>query len=382
MAWTDTPLSELAIFTSGGTPRKSVQDYWDGDIPWISASSMGQIRITDSDRRVTRLGVANGTRIARAGTTLILVRGMSLLEEIRVGSPVRDVAFNQDVKALTALPTIDPQFLTYALLAKRPELLSMVHLAGHGTGVLSTDRLKALRIRHPGIREQRRIAGVLGAFDDLIDTNTRLAARVESLAVAMMDGASGSVPLADVAEPVKSSQFRPAGTVEHYSLPAFDAGGLPELIDGSAIKSGKQRVTVPAVLVSRLNPQTPRVWMAYPSKEAAASTEFVVLAGKADVAVEEVWAACATDTFSSEMRSRVTGTTGSHQRVDKAAIPTIEVSDPRSLRSVDREAVVCLVQEGQASRDEAARLVRTRDELLPLLMSGRVTVDEAWEALS
>ncbi|MDX5318424.1 MAG: hypothetical protein LPK38_03590, partial [Actinomycetes bacterium] len=78
---------------------------------------------------------------------------------------------------------------------------------------------------------------------------------------------------------------------------------------------------------------------------------------------------------------RVTGTTGSHQRVDKSAIPTIEVPDPRSLRSADREAVVSLVQDGHASRREAARLADVRDELLPLLMSGRVSVDEAWEAV-
>ena len=240
---------------------------------------------------------------------------------------------------------------------------------------------REIPIPDSSLEEQRRIAGVLGAFDDLIDTNTQLAERTQSLAAALLDRAAALVPLSDVAEPVKSSLFRPVGVVEHYSLPAFDAGGLPEMIDGSAIKSGKQRVTRPAVLVSRLNPQTPRVWMAYPYREAAASTEFLVLAGRVDVAVEEVWATCSTDSFAAEMRSRVTGTTGSHQRVDKSAIPTIEVPDPRSLRSADREAVVSLVQDGHASRREAARLADVRDELLPLLMSGRVSVDEAWEAV-
>lgn len=382
MNWHEAQLSQLAIFTSGGTPRKSVPEFWEGEIPWISASSMGHIRLEESDRKVTKLGVENGTRIAPAGSTLILVRGMSLLEEIRIGYAARDVAFNQDVKALVARPAIDSSFLTYSLLAWRPQLLSMVHQAGHGTGVLSTDRLKSLKIPYPEMDEQRRIAGVLGAFDDLIDANTHLASRAQLLAVALLEASTERAPLSDVAAPVKPALFRPSGVVEHYSLPAFDAGGRPEIVDGGEIKSGKQRLVAPSVLVSRLNPQTPRVWMTYPTGDAAASTEFAILVGEDDVAAEEIWAACSSQTFASDMRSRVTGTTGSHQRVDKAAIPTIEVPDPRSLSTPQRQAVVSLAQQADASLAEVADLAQVRDELLPLLMSGRITVDEAWVAVS
>jgi type I restriction enzyme S subunit len=172
--WDKVQLDDVVSFLSGGTPKKAEDSFWGGDIPWISGATLTDRRLDSSDRRLTLVGVENGSRIAPAGATLILVRGMSLLKEIRIGQAIRDLAFNQDVKALVPAPRVDAWFLTYALLARRPELLRMVHQAGHGTGVLATDLLRSLSITLPPLEEQRRIAGVLGALDDLIDTDRDL----------------------------------------------------------------------------------------------------------------------------------------------------------------------------------------------------------------
>ncbi|MDR1078654.1 MAG: restriction endonuclease subunit S, partial [Propionibacteriaceae bacterium] len=142
--WTATTLNDIAVFSSGGTPSKANADFWNGDIPWISAESLKTIRLCKSDRNVTRAAINHGTKIAPKGSVLVLVRGMSLHQEIRVGWAQRGLAFNQDVKALAARPGVDPSFLFYTLDGCRAELLGLVHAAGHGTGVLATDQLKAL----------------------------------------------------------------------------------------------------------------------------------------------------------------------------------------------------------------------------------------------
>ena len=81
------------------------------------------------------------------------------------------MAFNQDVKALVPKrEVVDPEFLTYLLLARVDELLGMVHRAGHGTGVLDTDQLQGLEIALPPLDAQRRIVSVLGRVDDLVHT--------------------------------------------------------------------------------------------------------------------------------------------------------------------------------------------------------------------
>ncbi len=228
----------------------------------------------------------------------------------------------------------------------------------------------------PSLDEQRRIAGVLGALDDLIDTNQSLASKAGDLAVALAGTASGQVPLSTLSQLANTQQFRPHGLIDHYSIPIFDELRLPERIDGLAVKSGKLRITEPSVLVSRLNPQTPRVWMAYTGDvPAATSTEFVVLHANVRATVEEVWALCACDDFAAQMQSRVTGTTGSHQRVDKAAIPTLLVADLATVDPAARTAIVALVQEAQASLLAARDATATRDALLPLLLSRLVQVN-------
>lgn len=208
--WTVSRLGEIATWYSGGTPSKSVQEYWGGDIPWISGASLKTGRLSDSDRRVTPKAIGNGTRLAATGSTLILVRGMSLLQAIRIGRAMRPLAFNQDVKALAPnRELVDEEFLTYALMAKSSELLQMVHRAGHGTGVLDTDQLKALEILLPSLDVQRRIASVLGSLDDLIETNRTLSAQLGQLWRTVLDreGAESHAPLSALAQFVNGKNF-------------------------------------------------------------------------------------------------------------------------------------------------------------------------------
>ena len=63
---------------SRGTPSKSNAAFWNGDIPWLSAKDMKTPRILDTEDHVTSERAENGTRLVEAGTTLILVRGMTL----------------------------------------------------------------------------------------------------------------------------------------------------------------------------------------------------------------------------------------------------------------------------------------------------------------
>lgn len=148
-AWRSITLKEAARWSSGGTPKTSVPEYWGGDIPWISAASLKSPWIYDSDRAVTSLGSKNGTRIVSQDTIIFIVRGMSLTTEFRIGLTQREVAFGQDCKALVAAPGIDPVTLFLAIRSRSRDILEMVDLAGHGTGRLVTDRLAALSVQLP-----------------------------------------------------------------------------------------------------------------------------------------------------------------------------------------------------------------------------------------
>jgi hypothetical protein len=51
------------------------------------------------------------------------------------------------------------------------------------------------------------------------------------------------------------------------------------------------------------------------------------------------------------------------------------------MSQAERDAIVALVRDADESRVEAEEMVCVRDQLLPQLMSGRIVVDEAWEAV-
>jgi type I restriction enzyme S subunit len=170
---------------SGGTPSTERADYWDGSIPWVSAKDMKRFRLEDTEDHVSERGAANGTRMVPAGTVFLLARGMTLLNDVPICVATRPMTFNQDVKALRPNPVVRGEFLPYLLLANKPRLLSMVDLAGHGTGRINTDELNALEIVLPNPDEQQAIAHILGTLDDKIDLNRRMSETLEAMARAL-----------------------------------------------------------------------------------------------------------------------------------------------------------------------------------------------------
>lgn len=154
-------MADCGRWVSGGTPSTSDESYWGGDIPWISASSLKSPWIDSSDRRVTRLGAMNGTRLVPSGTIIFVVRGMSLISEFRIGLTQREVAFGQDCKALLSIPGIDAAVLFAAIKSRTTDILGLVDNAGHGTGRLGTDLLSKVILNLPGAEFSDAAAAVL-----------------------------------------------------------------------------------------------------------------------------------------------------------------------------------------------------------------------------
>ena len=185
LGWRETTLGHVVEFLSGGTPSRAQAAYWNGLVPWVSAKDMKRFRLRDTEDHVTAEGVANGTKLVPTGTVLLLVRGMTLLNELPVCITERPMMFNQDVKALRPLPGLDPDFLPYLVLGNKNRLLNLVDLAGHGTGRLNSEELKALNVQLPSEAEQRAIAHILGTLDDKIELNRRRNETLEAMARAL-----------------------------------------------------------------------------------------------------------------------------------------------------------------------------------------------------
>lgn len=166
--WDEKKLGEITTWTSGGTPSKENAEYWDGDIPWISASSMRGIKYYDSNIKITEKGLKKGSRLTKKGTLLILVRGSMLFNTIPIGLAMRDLAFNQDVKAIEVSEESTSKFILYWFISNEGKVLNMVTGTGIGAGKLDLTDLKQLPISLPQLPEQTKIANFLTAIDDKI----------------------------------------------------------------------------------------------------------------------------------------------------------------------------------------------------------------------
>jgi type I restriction enzyme S subunit len=95
------------------------------------------------------------------------------------------MTFNQDVKALRPRSVVREDYLPYLVLGLKERLLCLVDLAGHGTGRLNTDEVKALSVLLPPLHEQQAIACVLQTLDDKIDLSRRMSSTLETMARAL-----------------------------------------------------------------------------------------------------------------------------------------------------------------------------------------------------
>jgi type I restriction enzyme S subunit len=166
---------------------------------------------------------------------------------------------------------------------------------------------------------------------------------------------------------------------EHFSIPAFDQDRLPILDHGGSVKSNKFLVQESSILLSKLNPKIPRVWLPFPRRtyRAIASTEFLVLIPRRPFTREFLYCLYTSPDFAGLFAGRALGTSTSHQRVkpeDFLRMDVVVPSDDQVLRFTAQ--VAPMLSAGNTLRLKNANLRRTRELLLPKLISGELDVSD------
>ena len=316
---------------------------------------------------------------------------------------------------------LDNTFLRYLLTSPSQQAI----LASYATGTtvlgISQKALRSVPISYPNFSEQRRIGELLGALDDKIELNRRMNETLEAMARAIfkdwfvdfgptrakMEGRAPYLAaeiwslfperldedrkpegwhshslsmLATQHTASVSPSNTPDEVFEHFSLPAYDAGRKPSQDRGETIKSNKTLVPHGAILLSKLNPETERVWLPEPAdgKTQICSTEFLVFTPQAGSNRPLLFGLFTEPSFRTMLHSMVTGTSKSHQRISPPALLGRHVLiGANPIFALYAECVGLLLDRVLANRAESHTLAATRDLLLPKLMSGEVRVKDA-----
>lgn len=145
--WEVKKLSALIKIIGGGTPKTSIEEYWNGNIPWFSvvdAPNDSDVFVIDTEKKVSEEGVINSsTQILREGTTIISARG-TVGKCAIVGIPM---AMNQSCYGIQNLNE-DEDIFTYLLVRQN---VSDLQNKSHGSvfSTITRDTFNAIEIVVP-----------------------------------------------------------------------------------------------------------------------------------------------------------------------------------------------------------------------------------------
>lgn len=185
--WPSSPLSELCLkIGSGATPRGGSNVYVNHGARFIRSQNVYDLRFESAGLAHLDDGAAEQLRgvAVKSGDVLINITGDSVARACLSPEDGHEARVSQHVAILRPDPArVVARFLVYWLVSPRVKahLLSLAS-AGATRKALTKEMLSALRLPVPSVGEQCRIASVLRALEDKIDSNRRLAALLEETA--------------------------------------------------------------------------------------------------------------------------------------------------------------------------------------------------------
>ncbi|WP_418191018.1 restriction endonuclease subunit S [Alistipes putredinis] len=176
--WEVRPLNYLGAICSGGTPDTEVAEYWNGDIAWCTPSDITKLDtkyIESTEVKITAKG------LKESSATLLPPRSIVVCTRATIGSAAicnTEIATNQGFKNIIPNEKANPEWLYYIIIYSKPRLVRI----GCGSTFLEVSKkdFSRFKIVVPPLAEQRKIAEVLGVWDEAIEKQARL---IEKLAL-------------------------------------------------------------------------------------------------------------------------------------------------------------------------------------------------------
>lgn len=280
------------------------------------------------------------------------------------------------LRARVNLSEADPYFLYYYFRSPAGRFaISSIATQVAAAGIKSSDLAK-LELPAVSLGVQRSVSEVLGVLDDKIAANHRLVSSMEQLRKTLWVRASqgaGESPLSSHAQFVNGGAYTKGATGVGrvvIRIAELNSGIGSSTVYNDLDVPDRQIAHAGDLLMSWSGSLTAVRWH---REDAIVNQHIFKVIPRDDL---PVWAvACAVETKLAEFREIAAGkatTMGHIKRADlDSPVAWPEISDRLN------DAGTALWDRALAAEKENLRLADTRDELLPLLMSGKITVKDA-----
>lgn len=292
---------------------------------------------------------------------------------------------------------MNPDYLYY-LLTQNEYIDTLHSIAEQSTSTypsIKPSDIGDLDVEIPNLKIQNKVVDILSTIDKKIKINEEINKNLEQQAQALytawfedFEPFGGVVPdtwqqitLGDIAE-IKTNSFNPQKNpdvlIEHYSIPAFDEKKYPVFEIASGVKSNKYILSNKSVMISKLNPDTKRVWRPLCLSDlAVSSTEFIVFEAFNPKYKDFVYSVIDSQNFTDWMCSHTTGSTNSRQRTTPATTLNYSLWIPdNEIMEQFLNAVTPMYDLIAQNLSQNQKLISLRDSLLPKLMSGDIDVSD------
>lgn len=176
--WEVRLLNYLGAIYSGGTPDTEIAEYWNGNIAWCTPSDITKLAtkyIENTEVKISAKG------LKESSATLLPPRSIVVCTRATIGNAAicnTEIATNQGFKNIIPNEKANPEWLYYIITYSKPRLVRL----GCGSTFLEVSKkdFSRFKIAVPPLAEQRKIAEVLGVWDEAIEKQARL---IEKLAL-------------------------------------------------------------------------------------------------------------------------------------------------------------------------------------------------------
>lgn len=164
-------LIDIIELIGGGTPKTSVLEYWNGNIPWLSVKDFNNDNryVYETEKHISNAGLEHSsTKLLQKDDIIISARG-TVGEMAMIPFPM---AFNQSCYGVRGREEINQTFLYYLLKNSIRKLKAITH--GSVFDTITRDTFSNITVNVPEIEVQNRIAEILSEIDDKIEQNQKI----------------------------------------------------------------------------------------------------------------------------------------------------------------------------------------------------------------
>ena len=182
--WIKVKLSDLGEIVGGATPSTKNEEYYGGDISWLTPKDLSNYNgryISRGERSITDLGLKSCSAKLIPKYS-ILFTSRAPIGYVAISS--KEVATNQGFKSIIPNEDTDYLFLYYLLKFNKHKIESM----GSGTTFkeVSGAVMKKIEVLVPKDKKEQILIGkILSSLDDKIEINTRMNKVLEEIARAL-----------------------------------------------------------------------------------------------------------------------------------------------------------------------------------------------------